>query len=248
MPAEAIAPAIWEQWARYIEHTFNVTLDDQARSRFRNYLDELERWNAGINLISVRSSEEILWRHFADSLAGLKTIGDGPLTVIDLGTGAGFPGLPIKIARPSLTLSLVESITKKCGFLDHMIERLSLSGVTIYNDRAENLGQDPAHRGQYDIVLSRAVSKFSPNLEIALPLLEKGGKALLYKTEKFSLDPQEMKAADKALPLLGGTFAGKFCYRLPTEEQSYCVMQFEKTGSTPAHYPRRAGIPEKKPL
>jgi 16S rRNA (guanine527-N7)-methyltransferase len=251
MPANEIPPTTWERWTHYIEETFGFRLDDAAAEHFRTYLDELEFWNANINLVSVRSSEEILWRHFADSLSGAKIISEGRATkpaVIDLGTGAGFPGLAIKIALPHIELTLVESITKKCAFLEHMTERLALGGVRIYNERAENLGQETAHRGRYDFVLSRAVSKFSPNLEIALPLLKAGGKALIYKTAKFADDPAEMQGAARPLKILGGSLSGRFCYRLPTEEQNYCVLQFDKTGPTPKQYPRQPGTPEKKPL
>jgi 16S rRNA (guanine527-N7)-methyltransferase len=230
-------------------------LSDDALRAFAVYHRELAAWNEKINLISVKTPEEILWRHFADSLAGTPALDEqarrraaAPLRVADIGTGAGFPGLPLKIAHPDIELTLVESITKKCAFLEHIVTAIGLNGVRVINDRAENLGQDPAHRQRYDVVLSRAVSKFAPNLEIALPLVNVGGRALLYKTRSFADNPDEMKQGARALALLGAQPAGRRCYRLPTGEQEYCVLEFEKTTPTPPAYPRRPGVPEKKPL
>jgi 16S rRNA (guanine527-N7)-methyltransferase len=251
----SIQSETWQQWSAGLAARFGLILSADTVRAFEVYCRELEIWNANINLISVRSPDEILWRHFADSLAGVAVVDDylrtknpPTLRVADIGTGAGFPGIPIKIVRPDIKLTLVESITKKCAFLEHIAEQLSLQGVTIFNERAENLGRDTAHREKYDIVLSRAVSQFAPNLEIALPLVKIGGQALLYKTKKFADDPAAMQQGDRALTILGGRHGGRRCYRIPSGEQEYCILEFEKMAATPPAYPRRPGVPEKKPL
>jgi len=250
-----ITSETWQQWSSCLEAHYGVALSGDALRAFEIYCRELEIWNEKINLISVRSPDEILWRHYADSLAGIAAIDSyrrekntGALRVADIGSGAGFPGIPVKIVRPDIELTLVESITKKCAFLEHIVEQLALRNVTIVNDRAENLGHAAAHREQYDIVLSRAVSQFAPNLEIALPLVKIGGQALLYKTKKFADDPAAMQQGDRALTILGGRHGGRRCYRIPSGEQEYCILEFEKMAATPPAYPRRPGMPEKKPL
>ncbi|MHB9155819.1 MAG: 16S rRNA (guanine(527)-N(7))-methyltransferase RsmG [Endomicrobiales bacterium] len=246
-----ITPEKWQEWKTFVAERFGAALDEDRVEKFRLYLQALVEWNEKMNLVSFRAPEELLWRHFADSLASLvliEKIAPTARRAADLGTGAGFPGIPLKLARPALSLTLVESITKKCAFLEHVAQRLSLEGLTVINDRAENLGQNSAHRRQYDLVLSRAVSKFSPNLEIALPLLRRGGIALIYKTESSAFGPEGLPSVERALKTLGGRLADTFCYLLPGEEQKYCILAFEKTDETPAQYPRRPGVPEKKSL
>jgi 16S rRNA (guanine(527)-N(7))-methyltransferase RsmG len=158
------APLDWESWKAFLQSAFGITLTPEQMSLFARLLEELLSWNEKMNLVSVRSADEVLWRHFADSLAVLPLIGklspDAGLAVADIGTGAGFPGIPLKIVRPDISLTLVESITKKTAFLEHIVKTLALPAVRIVNDRAEKLGQDTDFRERYDIVLSRAVAKF----------------------------------------------------------------------------------------
>jgi 16S rRNA (guanine527-N7)-methyltransferase len=248
-----VSPEKWEQWRTFISDTFGTRLSDEAVEKFRIFLAELREWNEKFNLVSFRSSEEILYRHFADSLAGLEAIrrctpGNGPLRAADIGTGAGFPGLPLKIALPDTKLTLVESITKKCSFLEHMVQRLDMKDVTVINGRAEPLGQDAAHRAGYDVVLSRAVAKFSPHLEIAVPLAKKNGCVLIYKTEQSAYGDEGLRSVERALSLLGAALSEPVSYRLPGEERTYCILIFKKTHDTPPQYPRKTGLPEKKPL
>jgi 16S rRNA (guanine527-N7)-methyltransferase len=244
-------PEMWNEWRQYLLKSFGIEMPDSSMASFAVLLAELKDWNEKINLVSFRSDREVIFRHFADSLAGLKlinTLGGQPgAKIIDIGTGAGFPGTPVYIASDFHDITLVESITKKTSFIAHIKETLKLDGLKIINDRAENLGQDKLHRASYDFVLSRAVSKLSPNLEIALPLLKKGGYALIYKTEK-SASEEEMNAARNALKELTGVISERFCYTIPYESLNYCVVAFKKLGETPKVYPRRAGTPEKKPL
>jgi 16S rRNA (guanine527-N7)-methyltransferase len=244
-------PEMWDEWRQYLLNSFTVQITDEALASFKILLAELKDWNEKMNLVSFRSDREILFRHFADSLAGLKLInvlgGHPEARIIDIGTGAGFPGIPVYLASGFHDITLVESITKKTTFITHIKDTLKLGGLKIINDRAEVLGQDKLHRASYDFVLSRAVSKLSPNLEIALPLLKKGGTALIYKTEKSASD-EELNTARNALKELNGAISERFCYTIPYEELKYCILAFKKSGDTPIVYPRRAGMPEKKPL
>lgn len=249
MQISDISETAWQQWDSFLQGNFGITVTEEMRERFKIYITGLIEWNEKINLISVRSAEEILWRHCADSLAGLKALNaDADLNnAIDIGTGAGFPGIPVKIARPSINLTLVESITKKCTFLEDIKQRLSIDGITIINDRAEVLGQVKEHREKYSIVFSRAVAKLSPNLEIAIPFLKTGAYALIYKTEKTLPQGDELAQVEKIIKLLGGKNSGVFTYELPQADK-YSIMILRKEAPTPAQYPRRPGVPEKKPL
>lgn len=243
--------ALWQRWRQFVADTFLVQLDDNAMEAFKIHFRELADWNTRMNLVSIRSAGEVLWRHYADSLAVAGVIAkndDGGRRVADLGTGAGFPGLPVAIARPDLSLTLVESITKKCTFIEHMVATLGLKNVRVVNQRAEELGQDRAFRAQFDTVLSRAVSKFSPNLEIALPLVKNGGRFLVYKTENSAFGAEGLPLVERALKTLGGTHEDTFSYDLPGADQRYCILTIRKSSATPAQYPRRPGVPEKKPL
>lgn len=241
----------WHDWARYVADTFGLSLTGQEVSAFRSLLSELKDWNAKINLVSFRSDKEVLYRHFANSLAGLKVMkslsANTSPKIADIGTGAGFPGIPVYLASGFKDITLVESITKKTLFQAHMKEKLALTDLKIINDRVENIARDKAHRGAYDFVLSRAVTKLSPNIEIAVPLLKIGGFALLYKTEQSASD-EELTGARNAMRHLGSEIAHKFCYTIPDESRTYCVIAFKKISATPDMYPRKAGIPEKKPL
>lgn len=249
----------WDDWKRYLHDTFAIDLSPRAEEQFRILLDRLAEWNQTHNLVSYRTMDELLWRHCADSLAGLCVINritatsDGmalPLTVADIGTGAGLPGFPVKIARPDIALTLIESITKKCAFLEHVREQAGIDAAII-NDRLETVGRDPACRERFSFVLSRAVAKLGPNLEFALPLVAPGGYLLLYKTELSAAGPDGITAAGNILTLLGGTHTDTFSYDLPDAAggtKRYCILVIRKTAPTPDAYPRRVGVPEKKPL
>ncbi|OGS19755.1 MAG: 16S rRNA (guanine(527)-N(7))-methyltransferase RsmG [Elusimicrobia bacterium RIFOXYA2_FULL_50_26] len=249
METTGLTAELWQRWRDFASEKLGVTLDEEALRRFETFARALIEWNAKMNLVSVRSAEEILWRHFADSLACVrlieKCVPSASLSIADIGSGAGLPGLPVKIARPAWRLTLIESITKKCSFIEHARETLGLEGIEIINNRVENVAQDKGFRGRFDAVLSRAVTKLSPNLELALPLLRSGGHALIFKTRATA---DEHPAAKNALEILKGKLADTFYYDLPGSKESYAILCFEKTGDTPPAYPRRAGVPEKKPL
>jgi len=240
-------------WLEYLRSNFGVELDDKQVEAFSLLYSELAEWNEKMNLVSFKTPEEVYWRHFADSLGAIPAIDAyaapaGPgldISVVDIGAGAGFPGLPVKIARPALKLIFAESITKKTSFISNIIEKLQVTGAEVYNGRAELLGQDKNTREKYDITLSRAVSALSPNLETALPLLKTGGIALVHKSDAYEA---ELGASKNALDTLGGSFEKAFSYTLPGYERGHCVLIFRKTAASPLKYPRRPGMSEKKPL
>ena len=248
-----ITQELWLQWREFVEKNFSILVSETEMEQFKTFLATLVEWNEKMNLVSFRTQEEILWRHFADSLAGaymIRKFFPGPenVSVIDIGTGAGLPGIPVKIVLPDIHLTLLESTTKKCTFLEDAVSRLGLKNVSIINDRAEAIGQTPVHRASYDVVFSRAVAKFSPNLEIAIPLSRREGRTFIFKTESAATGPEGLPSVEKALTALKTAPDDRFCYSLPGTEHRYCILSFKKTGDTPAQYPRRIGIPEKKPL
>jgi 16S rRNA (guanine527-N7)-methyltransferase len=170
------------------------------------------------------------------------------LKIADLGTGSGMPGIPVKIVLPDIKLTLVESITKKCSFLDNADKKLGFD-IEILNRRAEEIGQDKKYREKYNIVLSRAVSKFSPNLEISIPLLKKGGHFIVHKTRNSAQSLQEgLSSVENALRHLGAKLVKTIDYKLPDNDTDYQILVFEKYKDTPIQFPRKTGIPEKKPL
>jgi len=224
--------------------------------KFEIYFNELIEWNKKFNLIHYKSETDLLYRHFADSLYSAKAVldagknigGDNIYKIADLGTGSGMPGIPVKIALPETKMTLVESITKKCSFLENANKKLSFD-MEILNKRAEEIGQDPKHRQKYDFVLSRAVSKFSPNLEISIPLLKIGGRFIVHKTKNSAQSAEEgLPSVENALKHLGAKLEKTEYYKIPEQELDYCVLVFKKYKDTPAQFPRKPGVPEKKPL
>ncbi|MDR2458143.1 MAG: 16S rRNA (guanine(527)-N(7))-methyltransferase RsmG [Clostridiales Family XIII bacterium] len=221
--------------------------------KFGMYFVELLDWNKIINLISFKNEKELVYRHFCDSLYSAKIInniaGKGALLkVADVGTGSGMPGIPVKVVLPNIKMTLVESITKKCKFLENANNKLNLN-MEILNTRAEEIGQNPKYRQYYDFVLSRAVSKFSPNLEISIPLLKVGGYFVVHKTKKSAESSEEgLPSVENALKHLGAKLEKTIPYNLPEQELDYCILVFKKYKDTPLQFPRKPGIPEKKPL
>jgi 16S rRNA (guanine527-N7)-methyltransferase len=240
----------------FTKYAFDNTFDFSSkviREKFEAYFDELIEWNKILNLISFKTERDLIYRHFCDSLYSAKVISsiagkDSTLKVADIGTGAGMPGIPVKIALPNTKITLVESITKKCKFLENINNKLNLS-MEILNLRAEEIGQNLKYRQQYDFVLSRAVSKFSPNLEISIPLLKVGGYFVVHKTKKSAESLEEgLPSVENALKHLGAKLEQTIPYNLPNQELDYCILVFKKYKNTPSQFPRKPGIPEKKPL
>jgi 16S rRNA (guanine527-N7)-methyltransferase len=196
--------------------------------------------NNGNNLINHKKYNE-LWRN-------LNLFHKTQIRIADIGTGSGMPGIPVKIAFPEIGLTLVESITKKCNFLRNINNKLGFN-IKILNKRAEELGQNSAYRQQYNFVLSRAVNKFSPNLEISIPFLKIGGHFIVYKTKNSVESLKEgLPSVKTALKRLGARLEKTIFYKLPERQHEYCILVFIKHKNTPRQYPRKPGIPEKCPL
>jgi len=214
---------------------------------FQTYADELRAWNDKINLTAIKDEAGIQIKHFLDSLSILKVVrpGGAALRVVDVGTGAGFPGLPLKIVCPEIRLTLVEATGKKVQFCEHIVAQLKLSGVTVVKARAEEVGQQRAHREQYDWALARAVAEMPVLAEYLLPLVKRGGHALAQKGEGA---PGETHAAEGALTKLGGEIGQIVPVELPGIVETRYLVVLKKIAATPPAYPRRPGVPAKTPL
>ncbi|TFH34742.1 MAG: 16S rRNA (guanine(527)-N(7))-methyltransferase RsmG [Anaerolineales bacterium] len=217
----------------------------QAES-FHWYAQELIAWNQRFNLTAIVDPVEIDIKHFLDSLTCLKVLEFRPPgRVVDIGTGAGFPGIPIKLLFPQFELTLLESIKKKVDFCQHIIDALGLEGVRVIHARAETLGQDPDHRERYDWGIARAVAIAPVLLEYLLPFIRVGGGAILQKGET---GPAEMHQAESALRILGAQVDQIQTIELPCVPEPRHIISVKKTAATPQQYPRRAGMAAKRPL
>ncbi len=215
------------------------------RQALDTYKALLIEWNQRQNLTAIRDPEEMDRKHFQDSLTVLPYIGADVGRVIDVGTGAGFPGLVLKIMRPEIALTLVESVGKKCNFLTHVANELGLDQVTVLNERAEAVGQLPDHREQYDVAIARACAHLPVLSEYLLPLVRVGGTMLAMKGESASREVQE---AQQAISLLGGQHKKTHTITVPQISDPRFIIEIEKNSATPSNYPRRVGKPSKRPL
>ncbi len=237
--------AEWVEFGRWAEQ-LGVRLTEHQLAQFVQYQALLLAWNERMNLTAVREPAEIRVRHFLDSLSCATVMGNlNGRTLIDVGTGAGFPGLPLKILFPQLKLTLVESVAKKGQFLQAVIEALALENVTVLTERAELLGQLPQHRQQYDWAVARAVAELRVLVEYLLPLCRVGGKMLAQKGDGVH---EEIENAVEAIKLLGGEAPEIAPVTLPGRDQRHYIVVVSKLGETPAKYPRRVGVPGKRPL
>jgi len=222
----------------------HLDLTPAQLAAFRTYADELRAWNEQFNLTAITDTEGIQIKHFLDSLTVLKAL-HAPAKVVDVGTGAGFPGIPLRIVCPEIKLTLVEATGKKVTFCEALVEKLSLSGVTVIKARAEEVGQDRAHREQYDWAVARAVAEMPVLAEYLLPLVKRGGRALAQKGEGA---PGETHAAEGAVKRLGGQLEHIVPVELPGIAETRYLVVFRKVAATPQAYPRRPGVPAKQPL
>jgi 16S rRNA (guanine527-N7)-methyltransferase len=232
----------------WVEQTavWGVTLSAEQVAQFDVYLRLLVEWNGRMNLTAVREPAEMERRHFLDALSCAQVTGDmNGRCLIDVGSGAGFPGLPLKIAYPQMALTLVESVGKKAHFLQVVVQELGLTAVQIVSERAEVVGQDGAHRGQYDWAVARAVAEMRVLVEYLLPLCRVGGHLLAQKGENAVA---ETAAAVAAIGLCGGGAPQLTGVRLPGHEPCHYLVVIPKVAETPPHLPRRVGLPVKRPL
>jgi len=225
---------------------FNLHLTGRQAAAFAMYEKELIEWNSKFNLTAIRDSESIRTKHFLDSLSCILAWRTNPPNrLIDIGTGAGFPGIPLKILYPNLKLTLAESVGKKANFCQHIVSMLGLDNVTVIQARAEELGQNPDHREKYDWAVARAVANLNVLSEYLIPLVRVGGTMLAQKGES---GPAEAQSAESAMKILGGKLRQLIPVHLPGIAEDRYLILVDKIAATPPKYPRKPGIPTKQPL
>lgn len=248
-----------EQIKTKISEEVDLDLTDEQAEQFFKYYQLLNEWNKVMNLTAITEFDQVLSRHFAESLSLIKgcrniisekestELADkaaGSVKVIDVGTGAGFPGMPLAIAFPNWQFTLLDSLTKRITFLNEVINQLGLQNVKIANGRAEEFGRNPDYRENYDFVVSRAVANLAVLSEYCMPFAAKGGYFVPYKGDKVI---EEEKEAEKAIKVLGGKLIGNYCYPDDAGIDRYLVF-IKKTLETPKRYPRKNGVPKKTPI
>lgn len=235
-----------EKLAQDAYNLLGIRLSARQIALFARYEQELLDWNARFNLTAIRNSESIRAKHFLNSLSCVLAWRDNPPgCLIDVGTGAGFPGYPLKILQPSLSLTLVELVGKKADFCRHVATTLGLEKVDVTQSRAEEVGQSPQYRERFDWAVGRAVANLPILAEYLLPLVRVGGAMLAQKGES---GPAEAHASEKAVRLLGGRLRQLIKVDLPGVAEERYLVVIDKIAATPPNYPRRVGVPGKKPL
>jgi 16S rRNA (guanine527-N7)-methyltransferase len=230
---------------------YGIELTDEQIARFARYQVELLDWNTRMNLTAIVDPAEIQLRHFLDSLTVTLALPDhvrrqdSPTTLLDIGAGAGFPGVPLAIALPNLQVTLLEATQKKCRFLQHLISALDLTNVSVQWGRAEEAAHLPCEREHYDLVVARAVASLAALAELGLPFLRRGGRLIAPK--KAGIE-EEVAAARRAIAQLGGRLGEPIAVTLPIPGDLRQLIVVDKVKPTPRQYPRRPGVPAKSPL
>lgn len=226
-----------------------LKLGDSQLELFWRYYQELRAWNERLNLTTIVEWEDVQIQHFLDSLSAALVLPDAaqssPYAMVDVGSGGGFPGVPLKILLSHARLTLVESVAKKAAFLRHLVQVLGLEGVEVLAMRAEEAGRDPLHREAYDLALARAVAPLPVLVEYTLPMLHLGGRLIAHKGREAA---EEVAAARAACAILGGEVREVRPVILPGMQGPRHLVVVEKVRPTPERYPRRPGMPHKRPL
>ncbi|WP_455436083.1 16S rRNA (guanine(527)-N(7))-methyltransferase RsmG [Hungatella hathewayi] len=227
---------------------FSIILENSQINQFYQYYELLDEWNKVMNLTAITDQNEVITKHFVDSLALVKAMGEistKEYKIIDIGTGAGFPGIPLKIAFPQLKITLMDSLNKRIKFLNEVIEQLGLKEITAVHSRAEDLGRDKDYREKYDLSVSRAVANLSTLSEYCMPFVKPGGFFISYKSGKIE---EELSSAKHAVFLLGGKVNRIESFTLDGAEAERTLIKIEKVSEISKKYPRKAGVPGKEPL
>ena len=233
--------------AATVKNLLGYTLSPDQIGKLQTFEAELMEWNERINLTAIRDSEGIRTKHFLDSLSLLLAWDrhNPPARIIDVGTGAGFPGLILNLIWPASKVTLVESVHKKADFCRQIVEKLNMKGVDVLSKRAEAVGQDPEHRQSYDLAVARAVARMPILMEYLLPLVHRNGLVMAMKGESA---PAETQTAEKAIHLMGGKLNRLIHVELPGVVEERFIVVVNKVARTPEEYPRRTGVPAKTPI
>lgn len=223
-----------------------IKLNEKQIKQFLIYYEMLVEWNSFMNLTAITEFEDVMKKHFIDSISLIKAYDiSKPVNVIDVGTGAGFPGLALKIAYPNLKITLLDSLNKRIQFLNEIIQKLQLEEITTIHGRAEDYSKREEYREKFDLCVSRAVANLSTLSEYCLPYVKKGGYFVSYKSEKVS---EEIIIAEHAIKILGGIIDRQVEFYLPKSDIYRNLFVIKKVENTPKKYPRKAGLPSKEPL
>ena len=225
--------------------SLGLVLSDKQLEQFVSYYELLTEWNSFMNLTAITEFEEVVQKHFLDSLSLVKACKLEKQNLIDVGTGAGFPGIPLKLVFPALHVTLLDSLNKRIQFLNEVIQRLGLTDIDTVHGRAEDFAKPESLREQYDICVSRAVANMTILSEYCIPFVKKGGIFVSYKSEKLF---EEKKEAEKAISILGGCVEKEMKFSLPDSDICRILFVIRKVESSPKKYPRKAGLPAKEPL
>ncbi len=223
---------------------FNIKINDEQIKKFMNYMNLLLEWNEKINLTAITQPEEVKLKHFVDSLTVLKYINDDD-KVIDIGTGAGFPGIPLKIMKENTKITLLDSLNKRINFLNIVIETLNLRNIQAIHGRAEEIARNKLYREKYDVAISRAVANLSTLTEYMLPFVKVGGKCICMKGANVN---EELERAQNAIKELGGEIKRVDNFYLSDNDNERNIIVIKKVKETNPKYPRKAGMPSKEPL
>ncbi|MDZ5471653.1 16S rRNA (guanine(527)-N(7))-methyltransferase RsmG [Bacillus sp. 31A1R] len=234
-----------EQFASMLEEK-GIVLTAKQLEQYETYYKTLVEWNEKMNLTAITDKPEVYLKHFYDSISASFYFNfNNPIHLCDVGAGAGFPSIPIKIAFPHLHITIVDSLNKRIHFLDNLAKELQLENVRFIHDRAETFGQNKEHRETYDVVTARAVARMSVLSELCMPLVKVGGNFIAMKAAHAN---EELDSAKKAVTVLGGRIENIFSFTLPIEESERNIILVKKEKPTPKKYPRKPGTPNKTPI
>ena len=227
---------------------FQIQISQSQQRQFIDYFKVLSEWNSFMNLTAISEFEDVLKKHFVDSISLVKAVPNlagQAFSLIDVGTGAGFPGIPLKICFPDLEVTLLDSLNKRTQFLNEVIRSLDLKNIAVVHGRAEDFARKGQLRESFDLAVSRAVANLSVLSEYCIPFVKKGGYFISYKSERLS---EEFDSAKKAIQVLGGKYERQVEFNLPNSDIYRNLVVIKKEKSTPLKYPRKAGLPSKEPI
>lgn len=224
----------------------SVELTDKQVSQFIKFYEMLVEWNKVMNLTGITEYDEVVMKHFVDSLSIVKVNGfDNVTSIIDVGTGAGFPGIPLKIIFPEIKITLLDSLNKRIKFLNAVIDELELENIETIHGRAEDFSKKEDYREQYDLCVSRAVANLATLSEYCLPYVKEDGYFLPYKSGDIK---EEAANSKKAVKILGGSIEDIISFEIPDTDMARTILKIHKTKATPKRFPRKAGLPTKEPI